>query len=75
MQDLEFAVIDKVMVRRRHYKNKQVYIAKNRAYFGFTLVLSGQLEIVFTDGTRHIANENELILQREGDCYRLEAVG
>lgn len=75
MQDLTFAVVNNVIVRKRLYQDKQVFIAKNRSYFGFTLVLSGRLEIVFTDGERYVANENEMILQREGDCYRLEAVG
>ena len=75
MQVLDFSVVEKVTASKKRYKNKQVFIAKNRAHFGFTLVLSGELEIVFTDGKRYLAKEGELILQREGDCYRLEAFG
>lgn len=75
MENLDFNVTGYVVANKRSYEKKQVFFSKNRTQNGLTYVLSGELEITFSDGKSFIARENDVILQREGDCYRLEAIG
>lgn len=43
----------------------------NRPHYGLTLVVSGSLRVVFGN-ERFIAKKGDIIIQRQGDSYRLE---
>ena len=45
-----------------------------RKHHGLTLILSGEMRITFSDGNALTARENDIILQRQGDVYHLEAI-
>lgn len=59
----------------RVYEPGKTLYMKSRPASGLTLVTSGTLRLTYDDGEVIEAGENDIILQRRGDSYRLEAVG
>ena len=73
MENLNFTVSDVCFAYYKKYRPHQVLEKKNRAEHGLTLVLSGALQLKFSNGEKAVARENDVIIQRMGDTYRLEA--
>ena len=57
------------------YEAGKILNMRSRPTAGLTLVLSGRLSLTYDDGRTVTAGENDIILQRRGDSYLLEAVG
>ena len=74
MEKFDFTVSSVVSARRKVYSPKQSLNIQGRKYNGLTLVLSGELKLTFPDKDAVLAKENDIILQRRGDYYRLEAL-
>lgn len=75
MNQFDFTVTGNIISKKMTYKNSQTFISKNRTYNGLVYLLSGSMEITFNDGKTFTAKEDDIIIQREGDCYKLQAVG
>jgi len=58
----------------KKYRSGYILNMKGRPHHGLTLVLSGSLKMTFENGLEYVAKENDIILQRKGDVYRLESV-
>lgn len=76
MEELsDFSVSAVTLVRRKRYPSGHSLMVEGRAHNGLTLVLSGKLELTFPSADVVSASSGDIILQRRGDYYRLEAVG
>ena len=75
MNDPNFTVTYVSFAFARTYMPGKTLSMRSRAAAGLTLVLSGRLRLTYDDGRSVSAGENEIILQRRGDHYRLEVVG
>ena len=76
MEELsDFSVSAVTLVRRKRYPSGHSLMVEGRAHNGLTLVLSGKLELTFPSTDVVSASSGDIILQRRGDYYRLEAVG
>lgn len=75
MTDLNFTVTYVSFAFSRSYQPGKTLAMRSRPAAGLTLVLSGRLRLTYEDGRSVSAGENEIILQRRGDHYRLEVVG
>ena len=74
MENLNFTVSDVCFAYYKKYRPRQVFEKKNRTNNGLTLVLSGALQLRFSNGEKAVARKNDVIIQRLGDSYRLEAL-
>ena len=75
MEDYNFTVTEVVFALKKVYQQNQSWVAQGRKSNGLTMVLAGELRLTFPDGSVCVAKENDVILQRKGDFYKLEAVG
>ncbi|MBQ8432066.1 MAG: helix-turn-helix transcriptional regulator [Clostridia bacterium] len=72
METGDWSVTKVAFAYARTYRQGQVLRVQRRHYFGLTLVLSGSLRILLED--REVtADAGEILLQRAGDSYLLEA--
>lgn len=74
MEIFDFTVSDVTLALRKAYNPKQSLVVQGRRYNGLTMVLSGKLLLTYPDGSTLTAKENDVILQRRGDFYRLETI-
>ena len=75
MNAFDFRVSSVLFAYRRLYSPGTTLQMAGRQAHGLTLILQGTLKISFSDGIEAVANEGDIILQRLGDKYRLEALG
>jgi len=75
MEDYNFTVTEVDFALKKVYQPNHSWVAQGRKSNGLTMVLTGELKLTFPDGSNFIAKENDVILQRKGDFYTLEAVG
>ncbi len=74
MENLNFTVCDVCFAYYKKYRPRQSLEKKNRNEHGLTLVLSGALQLKFSNGEKAVARKNDIIIQRMGDSYRLQAL-
>ncbi len=70
MKEIDFTVTDVAFAYKRHFDKGHVFTASKRAAHGLTLILSGELELTM-NGEKHIATQGAIIMQRQGDSYKL----
>ncbi|MBQ9784566.1 MAG: helix-turn-helix transcriptional regulator [Clostridia bacterium] len=73
MESVDFSVGTVAFAYRRTYRPHQALNMVERRHHGLTLVLSGTFHLTYANGTTATANANDVLLQRMGDSYRLEA--
>lgn len=74
MSAYDFHVKSVLFAYRRIYAPGTAIQMARRGAHGITLVISGELQISFPNGNTEVAREGNIILQRQGDVYRLEAI-
>ncbi len=74
MEAYDFRIKSVPFAYRRVYAPGKAIQMAGRSAHGLTLVTSGELQISFSDGKTEVAREGDIILQRLGDVYRLEAI-
>ena len=74
METYDFRVKSVPFAYRRIYAPGKVIQMAGRSAHGLTLVISGALQISFQNGKTEVARKGDIILQRFGDVYRLEAI-
>lgn len=72
MPKTDFTVTKVPIAYYRKYPKGYALTMKNRGSHGLTLILSGQLEMTLSD-RRITALPGDILLQRAGDAYRLDA--
>ena len=75
METYDFRVKSVPFAYRRIYAPGKAIQMSGRSAHGLTLVMSGKLQISFQNGKTEVAGEGDIILQRFGDVYLLEAIG
>ena len=74
METYDFRVKSVPFAYRRIYAPGKAIQMAGRSAHGLTLVISGALQISFQNGKTEVARKGDIILQRFGDVYRLEAI-
>ena len=74
MQETDFTVTRVPIACYRKYPKDYTLTVKSRGSHGLTLILSGQLDMTLSD-RRITALPGDILLQRAGDAYRLDATG
>lgn len=72
MPNTDFTVTEVSFANYRKYPQGYCITMKSRGQYGLTLVLSGELEMTI-DGKTMVAGVGDILLQRKGDSYKLEA--
>lgn len=72
MRENDFTVTQVPIAHYRNYSKGYALTIKNRKFHGLTLILSGQLKMTLAERTI-TAVPGDVLLQRAGDAYRLEA--
>ena len=72
MQETDFTVTRVSIAYYRKHPKGYTLTVKSRGFHGLTLILSGQLDMTIDD-RRITALPGDILLQRAGDAYRLDA--
>ncbi len=73
MNSFDFTVTDVALAYYKKCSKNFTLNMKCREYFGLTLIISGRLKITINNEV-HILEHGDILMQRMGDRYRLEAL-